>query len=266
VSADDRLPISVVVATYDRPQSCRAAVESVVEQRPAPLEVLVCDDGSPPTAANELRAWCASLPDVEFVGLAPNRGTPAPARNAGIRRARGEWIAFLDDDDLWLPGKLAAQWTHAISGRWDVISGDGIRHGGRRFFSEQTRPSPEPTYADLQSVNPVLLSTALARRGMLLAAGGFPERRRYGGIEDYVLWLALADRGARFLVTEDVLVRYDDIGAERLSSAALRLQLVLAGLAASRWLQAPWERPRATAALRAGVKAGRFALGRVLGR
>lgn len=228
---------------------CRGAVESVLAQRPEPLEVLVCDDGSPEPAAGALREWCATLDGVEFVGL-PHRGTPAPARNAGLRVARGDWVAFLDDDDRWLPGKLALQSAQAASGRWDVISGDALRPNGDRYFTENTRPAREPTPAELDAANPVILSTALVRRGLVLACGGFPEQRKYAGIEDYALWLALADRGARFLVLDDALARYEDVGAERLSSAGLRLQRSLAELATRRWLRAPWRRSRANAAIR----------------
>src|SRR4051794_12968179 len=106
-SAGERLPVSVVIPTYNRSAACRAAVESVLAQRPRPLEVLVCDDASPTRVVEDLREWCASRPDVEFVGLTQNGG-PSGARNAGIERARCDWIAFLDDDDRWLPGKLAA--------------------------------------------------------------------------------------------------------------------------------------------------------------
>jgi glycosyltransferase involved in cell wall biosynthesis len=241
--------VSVVIATFNRPDVCRGAVESVLAQRPLPLEVLVCDDGSPGPAAAALREWCATLDRVEFIGL-PHRGTPAPARNAGLRAARGDWVAFLDDDDRWVPGKLALQSAQAAGGHWDVVSGDALRPKGDRYFTEETRPSREPAPVEIDAANPVILSTALARRELVLACGGFPEQRKYAGIEDYALWLALADRGARFLVLDEPLARYEDLGAERLSSAGLRLQRGLAELAARRWLSAPWKRSRANAAIR----------------
>jgi glycosyltransferase involved in cell wall biosynthesis len=152
-----------------------------------PLEVLVCDDGSPAAVADEVRAWCASQPAVEFIGLTPNRGTPAPARNAGLRRAHGEWIAFLDDDDRWLPGKLATQWGPRAKREVGRHRGRRVRTDRTAFYTDAMRPPYEPTHADVLAANPVILSTALARRSVLLAAGGFPEQRHLAGIEDYGL-------------------------------------------------------------------------------
>ena len=260
MSVVERIPVSVVVSTFNRPAACRAAVESALAQRPAPLEVLVCDDGSPTSVAAALREWADEVDGVEYVGLTPNRGTPAPARNAGVRAARGEWVGFLDDDDRWLPGKLAAQWVHAAGGRWDVISGGATTLDGRTYFTAETCPPREPRAADLDVANPVILSTALVRRSVLVSSGGFPERSRYAGIEDYSLWLALADHRARFLVLEELLVLYDDSGVERLSSAAVRLQLALAEVSVRRWMRKPWRRSRANAAIRECRLAARLVL------
>jgi glycosyltransferase involved in cell wall biosynthesis len=250
--------VSVVIATHDRLDACRAAVESVLAQSVSPIEVLVVDDASPRPVADELREWCASQTDVEFVGLEENHG-PAGTRNAGLARARGEWVAFLDDDDRWLPGKLAAQWAEAETGRWDVIGTGGVRADGKPFFA--TPPSREP---DLHVANPVILSSALASRERVLEAGGFPEGRRHA--EDYELWLAMADRGARFLVLDEPLIEYEDVGAERLSAQLITLQLATAGLATRRWLRSPLQPPRARAAARESVKAARFLAGRAMGR
>jgi hypothetical protein len=86
------------------------------------------------------------------------------------------------------------------------------------------------------------------------------------GIEDYAPWLRLADRGARFLVLEDLLVECADAPRDRLSTAHIRRQVAVADLAARRWLRAPLQPPRARAAARESVKAARFVLGRALGR
>src|SRR5436853_607913 len=82
---------------------------SALAQEPAPLEVLVCDDGSSPPTLERLRALEAADPRVRVLGAAHNTGSPGAGRNRGIRAARGAWLGFLDDDDAWLPGKLARQ-------------------------------------------------------------------------------------------------------------------------------------------------------------
>ncbi len=105
--------VSAVISTFERPDECERAVRSALAQEPAPVEVIVCDDGSKDGTAERFRAWERRDPRVRYLRVEPNRGTPAPARNAGIEEARGEWVAFLDDDDEWLPGKLGAQLAHA---------------------------------------------------------------------------------------------------------------------------------------------------------
>jgi glycosyltransferase involved in cell wall biosynthesis len=98
--------VSVVIPTRGRPDLVVRAVESALAQIPAPLEVIVVIDGTDETSARALRDVRA--PHLRIETLPERRGIGA-ARNAGVRAARGRWIAFLDDDDEWQPGKLAAQ-------------------------------------------------------------------------------------------------------------------------------------------------------------
>lgn len=198
------------------------------------MEVLVCDDGSADDTPERFHAWERREQRVRYVRIEPNRGTPGAVRNAGVAVAKGDWVAFLDDDDEWLPGKLAKQYGF-LDGA-DVIATNATRSGGGLYFPdapEQARPDRRT----LHDANPVLLSSALVRRERLLAAGGFPEARWLRGLEDYAAWLALADLHARFLVLSDPCVAYTDHGADRLSSAPLRVELALARLA--------WRRLRA---------------------
>src|SRR3954447_9998546 len=101
--------VSAVISTFQRPDACERAVLSALTQDPVPIEVLICDDGSADSTPERMRSLEAREPLVRYLRIEPNRGTPAPARNLGLREAHGEWIAFLDDDDEWLPGKLAQQ-------------------------------------------------------------------------------------------------------------------------------------------------------------
>ena len=98
--------ISVVIPVFNRPLGARRAIASVLAQQDLgahDLEIVVVDDCSEPPLI---------LPGadqrVRLLQLAQNAGAAA-ARNAGIRAARGEFVALLDSDDVWLPGKLAAQ-------------------------------------------------------------------------------------------------------------------------------------------------------------
>lgn len=96
--------ISVIIPTFNRAAFLPEALASVQAQNIAPLQVIVVDDGSTDDTAEVMRGLNASF---EYI-YQPNRG-PAAARNTGLCHAQGEWIAFLDSDDLWAAGRLHRQ-------------------------------------------------------------------------------------------------------------------------------------------------------------
>jgi glycosyltransferase involved in cell wall biosynthesis len=98
--------LSVVIPTWNRAPLVCEAVRSALHQRPGGVEVIVVDDASTDGTAERLRAEFGS--QIRLVRLEHRRG-PGGARNAGARLARGEFVGFLDSDDLWLPGKLKAE-------------------------------------------------------------------------------------------------------------------------------------------------------------
>lgn len=124
--------VSVVIPSYQRHEAVIRAVKSALEQTLMPLEVIVSNDGPDPEKARFL----AKLGDdrVRFVE-APRRKSASATRNYGIRQANGDWIALLDDDDTWLPGKLEAQFaalkrsgqSEAILAGVEVVYAEGKR-------------------------------------------------------------------------------------------------------------------------------------------
>ena len=98
--------VSVVIPTCNRPQLATRAVRSVLAQTHGALEVVVVVDG--PDEATETALAAVGDPRLRVIVL-PTRGKAPNARNVGAREAAGHWTAFLDDDDEWLPGKLAVQ-------------------------------------------------------------------------------------------------------------------------------------------------------------
>jgi glycosyltransferase involved in cell wall biosynthesis len=244
--------ISVVISTYQRPDACERALRSVLSQTEQPLEVLVCDDGSSDDTEARMRDWERREERVRYLRAPVNSGTPATTRNLGIEHARGDLIAFLDDDDEWLPGKLAAQ--KAAVGDADVVATNALRSDSSLYFPDAPRAWC-PTRLDLLRANPIITSSALVRRDQLLSAGRFPTAPRARGLEDYVTWLDLSRRGLRFLVMGEPLVRYDDSSSDRLSLERARIQLAVARLAWWHAVRRPTGLPEVKAALRhsAGV-------------
>jgi glycosyltransferase involved in cell wall biosynthesis len=194
--------ISVVIPTYNRRVLVVDAVKSVLAQEGCEFEVIVVDDGSTDGTADVL----ASLPGVRFL-LQPRQGVAA-ARNAGARVARGEWLAFLDSDDLWRPGKLAAQ-TRLHADRPEIPISQTeeiwIRHGVRVNPCTYHRKPAGDIFLPSLARCLVSPSAVMLRRELLESVGGFDESLKV--CEDYDLWLRLASRVRFGLVSEPLVIK-----------------------------------------------------------
>lgn len=195
--------VSVVIPTCDRAELLSEAVASVLIQTLEDLEVIVVDDG--PTRA--ARAVVDRIEDsrVRYV-THQSRGSPGAARNHGAFAAQAPLIAFLDDDDLWLPDKLARQ-VFVFDSEPEVllVFGRMERFGLHDGVWPKSPVSGRPTLERLLSGNVVPTSSAVVRADAFAAAGGFDEGLRFG--EDYELWLRLVRQGP-IRALPDVLVSY----------------------------------------------------------
>jgi glycosyltransferase involved in cell wall biosynthesis len=115
--------VSVVIPTYNRRDVIVTAIGSALAQDVPGIEVLVVDDGSTDGTAAELSREHAAEPRVRVIRR-PNGGPPA-ARNTGIDHARGEYLALLDSDDVWLPGYLASQLELLSASGADLVIANG---------------------------------------------------------------------------------------------------------------------------------------------
>lgn len=205
--------VSVVIPTYNCAEYVGSAVDSVLAQTYAPVEVIVVDDGSTDDTAEILRPY---LGRITFLPQ-PNRGVAA-ARNAGIAHSTGQLVAFLDADDLWHPEKLAEQvrlfefepdlgvcfTNYAPFGEARPYL-TGFDRGDGWFYRLPRRSLGRDAYVlecqslvkefILHGTYPCWTSTVVVRRSYLTAAGGFSENwTGYGFVEDIHLWLRLARR------------------------------------------------------------------------
>ena len=117
----DTPEISVIIPTHHRPHLVTTAVESVLQQTVSNLELLVVMDG--PDLATQQSLAAITDPRLHVLSLPEHQGA-AEARNQGIRKSRGKWIAFLDDDDTWLPKKLEMQLqtAQAATTRYPIVT------------------------------------------------------------------------------------------------------------------------------------------------
>lgn len=255
--------VSVVITTRNRVEQAVEAAASVLEQEPSPLELFVCDDASSDETQARFEAWAREEPRLRYHRFDQPQGGPGPGRNHAIEHARGDWIAFLDDDDRWLPGKLAAQAPHLAAGRHDLVATNALRTSGPAYFPDLRAPR-EPSRTELLRVNPVIISSAVIRRDALRGIGGFADLPwlRSGPL-DYHTWLRLSDAGARLLILPEPLVVYDDPLDARLSSSPLRIQRSLLRIAWSRWAKRPSDLQLLDAAVRCSTDAVLVAAGSV---
>ena len=188
--------ISVIMPAYQSEAFIARSIRSAQEQTLRPLEILVVDDGSQDNTA-EVAAACGDLVHV----IRQENGGPASARNTGARAARGEWLAFLDADDGWVPNKLERQVAH-INDSVTLLYAYGT-------IDEDTPLAPDvQTFDNLWIRNTVPTSSVLIRKREFDAAGGFDEDRSIMAVEDYNLWLRLAHRGCQLRVVRERLIEY----------------------------------------------------------
>jgi len=226
--------VSVIIPAYNAERYLRETLESVLAQTYRDFEVIVVDDGS----TDRTGAIAAGFgPPVRCIRQA-NAG-PSPARNRGIREARGALIAFLDADDLWLPEKLAEQVplfdpSASLGAGPQGSVGLVYCHAERMDAEGRPLPTPEarkPTGRVLEDFlfrNHCPTSAAVVRRECLERVGGFAED--YIWAEDWHLWLRLA-RHYAFAAVPRVLVRH------RVHPSALTVQAENAYFGARRVLE-----------------------------
>jgi glycosyltransferase involved in cell wall biosynthesis len=200
--------VSIVIPAYNVTPFIGAALESIRAQQFQDFEVILVNDGSPDTA--DLEAAIAPYRDGMCYFTQPNAG-PSSARNAGLRQARGKYVAFLDGDDLWMPGFLADQLAAfgkdpSLDMRYtDAVFIGAARLAGRRFMEDSPSRGEVTFEALLTGQCVVLTSAVVARRDAVIDAGMFDESVRYS--EDFDLWLRMAFRGARLAYCEEPLVQ-----------------------------------------------------------
>ena len=204
--------VSIVIPAYNVAPYIGETLRSVFAQTFADFEVIVINDGSPDTMDLE-RELGPYIDRLNYLKQ-ENRGASA-ARNAGLRVARGEFVAFLDADDLWLPNYLEAQTRFIRERDCDLVCADAEVFSDsatqkETYMESLMADSPstgDVTFLDLLGAEQNLITSGVvARRTAVLEVGLFDESLR--NAQDFDLWLRLAQRGARMAYQRRVLLRY----------------------------------------------------------
>jgi len=197
--------VSVVVPTHNRPEMLAEALASVRAQTFTDYEIIVVSNGENDDMRGQSRA-CATSYGARYFEL--SEGNVSIARNYGVNQAYGEWIAFLDDDDLWAPTKLERQIAEARRTGADMVSCDYVE-----FYSDGREIVHRPRFTDgLSRIKAISLlhwwsptSVAIIRKAVFDQTGGFDPR--LWSCEDMDMWRRISWRHSIHHV-KDILMRY----------------------------------------------------------
>lgn len=236
--------VSVIIPTFNGASYISQAVSSALMSRDVSVEVIVIDDQSTDDTWRILEGFAGKIRH-----LRQDRGGPYKARNLGARHASGEWLAFLDADDDWLPEKLAKQLGVADENTALVYTdriniGDCIRVAKRQ--SDAVDLYEGDIFELLLLGNFVTLSSVIIRRDWFERLGGFSES--HIGVQDWDLWLRCASHGDVVKLVREPLTRYR-IHDNQMSSnlderASDRWAVVQRALHTERGQQVSWKMAR----------------------
>lgn len=206
------MDVSVVMPAYNAERFIGAALDSIAAQAAKPLETLVIDDGSQDRTAQIAKAHgLAGL----VVRQQANAG-PSAARNAGLAQASGAWIAFLDADDLWLPGKLAVQ-SRLAEKHPEVDLWLGATEG---VAIDQPLPARRAFMASFESRPFLQLGAMLVRRSVFDRAGLFDPELFYGEDLDWIM--RAQEVGVVMQIHSDTVLKYQRHGDNMTNHTGLR--------------------------------------------
>ncbi|MFA6260103.1 MAG: glycosyltransferase family 2 protein [Bacteroidia bacterium] len=197
--------VSVIVTTYNRKEQLRETIQSILDQTFQDFELIVVDNFS----NYDFPALMESFKSEKLKCVQhQNQGIIAVNRNVGIDLAKGEFLAFCDDDDIWLPEKLERQLELLKKYKGEselcltycntILFGEGVN-------STQTNKKPVRNFDDFIPSNELSYSTVMLRNSGIVR---FNEDRYLVACEDYNLWIELILNGYRFLLMPEALVKY----------------------------------------------------------
>jgi len=190
--------ISVIIPVYNTEKYLGKAIESVLQQEENPLEIIIIDDGSTDTSVVVAQQFGDK---IKLLEQETNKGCGA-ARNRGVKHAKGDYLAFLDADDLWTEGKLENQ-LHYLENNPET---DMIFGNVEQFVSPELPDENKNKLRDeLKTMPGYVAGTLLIRKESFLKVGWFDEKLELG---EFIDWFSRAkDMGLKFHLSDDVVLK-----------------------------------------------------------
>jgi len=197
--------VDVVIPNYERTEKLLRAVQSVLIQGEAIGQIFVVDDGSSPDVIDFINKNISFLPKVR-VTLIPHSGNPGLVRNIGINQSNSEYLAFLDSDDFWYPGKIDLQIAKFKNKDIVLVCSNARIYKNNKIISKYfNKKSKRLRKSAIWIDNQVINSSVLVKSNILKAVGGFTESISVVGLEDHVTWTSLINKGNFYFMQECLL-------------------------------------------------------------
>ncbi len=198
--------VSVIIPVFNRPLMVRDAIDSVLSQTFNNFELILVDDGSQEETKNILRQYQGSYPQKIKIIFCKHSGVSA-SRNVGIKHSVGEFIAFLDSDDLWISSKLEKQLQFMEQNRVDICQTEEkwVRNGKQVNPMKKHAKRSGKIFFDCLPLCIVSPSAVMIRREVFDKVGMFDEKLL--ACEDYDLWLRISLFYSIYTMTDKLIIK-----------------------------------------------------------
>lgn len=203
--------VSVITPCYNASSTISHTIDSVLKQTYDNWEMLIIDDCSTDESADIIKKYCKEDARIKYFRTENSTGSPSIPRNIGIDNAKGQYVAFLDADDLWLPEKLDMQIKFITVNNYDIVYSfyEKVDYKGERN-GRIIRTRKKTTYDNILNTNSIPCLTSMLRRDII----GETQFRQIPQ-EDFCFWLDILKKGYQAHNQCDVTALYRETASSR---------------------------------------------------
>lgn len=204
--------VSIIMPAYNASSFISEAINSVINQTYVDWELIIVDDGSTDNTAETIKNWLEIDKRIQY--FYQENGKQGKARNLGIAKSKGIYLAFLDADDLWLPEKLSCQVDEIQNKKADLVFSDSFIFKDQNLNAQKSMGVLSSKFYDKNDLqlfleeNKIPILTVLVKKEKVIEVNNFSENKDIQNVEDYHLWLKLLISGSIFYSSDKILAKY----------------------------------------------------------